>query len=323
MQAEWMEQKLLRFDGTVIDVEVAAAPFTYQGMPAAQVVVRDISDRKKAEAELRKALETERELSELKSRIITTISHEYRTPLTTIYSSAEFLENYSHKLAEERKVQHLRRIQTSSKHLTDLVNDVLLIGQAEADKLKFHPSPLNLDQFCQQLVEEISSGIQNQRAVSVNATAPDHEAVATLEASELAIPRELISFTSQGNCPNACLDEKLLRQILTNLLSNAIKYSPDGGTVRFNLECMEDVAILSIQDEGIGVPAEDLPQLFESFHRATNVGTIPGTGLGLAIVKKCVDLHGGQITVDSVVNEGTRFTITLPLNSPVSHTNSL
>jgi|GEM_PF-3489023 len=102
-QVEWMEQKLLRLDGTVIDVEVAAAPFTYQGIPGAQVVVRDISDRKKAEAELRKALEKERELSELKSRIITTISHEYRTPLTTIYSSAELLENYNHKLAEEKK----------------------------------------------------------------------------------------------------------------------------------------------------------------------------------------------------------------------------
>lgn len=321
-QAEWMEQKLLRFDGTVIDVEVAATPFTYQERPAAQVVVRDISDRKKAEVELRKALEKERELSELKSRIITTISHEYRTPLTTIYSSAELLEHYSHKLAEEKKVKHLRRIQTSSKHLTDLVNDVLFIGQAEAHKLKFNPTPLDLEQFCQQLVEEISSTPHNHGAVSVSEVAPDSEAVATLGASELAIHRELIAFTSQGNCPNAYLDEKLLRQILTNLLSNAIKYSPDGGTVRFNLDCKEGVAVLSIQDEGIGVPAEDLPQLFESFHRATNVGTIPGTGLGLAIVKKCLDLHGGEITVDSVVDVGTSFSVTLPLNSPVSHTDS-
>ena len=321
-QVEWMEQKLLRLDGTVIDVEVAAAPFTYQGIRAAQVVVRDISDRKKAEAELRNALEKERELSELKSRIITTISHEYRTPLTTIYSSAELLENYNHKLAEEKRVKHLRRIQSSSKHLTDLVNDVLFIGQAEADKLKFNPASLDLEQFCQQLIEELSSSSQHQRAVGVSAATPHSEAEATLGASELAIPRELIAFTNRGDCTNVCLDERLLRQILTNLLSNAIKYSPDGGTVRFDLECMEGVAVLSIQDEGIGVPAEDLPQLFESFHRASNVGTISGTGLGLAIVKKCVDLHRGQITVDSVVDVGTSFSVTLPLNSPVCPSHS-
>ncbi len=103
------------------------------------------------------------------------------------------------------------------------------------------------------------------------------------------------------------------------MLSNAIKYSPQESTVRFDLECMESVAVLSIQDEGIGIPTEDLPKLFESFHRASNVGTIPGTGLGLAIVKKCMDLHGGQITVESVLDVGTTFVVTLPLNSGVSN----
>jgi signal transduction histidine kinase len=102
------------------------------------------------------------------------------------------------------------------------------------------------------------------------------------------------------------------------LLSNAIKYSPDGGTVRFDLECREGAATLRIQDSGIGIPAEDLSQLFESFHRAKNVGTIPGTGLGLAIVKKCVDLHGGQITVESEAGVGTTFTVTLPFSPPSS-----
>jgi PAS domain S-box-containing protein len=311
---ELIEQKAVRFDGTIIDVEVAAAPFIYQEKPAAQVVVRDISDRKKAEAELRKALETERELSSLKSRIITTISHEYRTPLTTILSSAELLESYGDNLKQERKLIHLRRIQNSSKHLADLVSDVLFIGQAEADRLRFNPAPLNLEQFCQELVEEIRSASQNQRRVSASTEAPDNQA-----SLERATPRELITFTSRGNCTNTCLDERLIRQSLTNLLSNAIKYSPQESTVRFDLECKESVAVLSIQDEGIGIPAEDLPKLFESFHRASNVGTIPGTGLGLAIVKKCLDLHGGQITVESVVGVGTTFIVTLPLNSFVSN----
>lgn len=311
---QFMEQKAVRFDGTIIDVEVAAAPFTYQEKPAAQVVVRDISDRKKAEAELRKALETERELSSLKSRIITTISHEYRTPLTTILSSAELLESYGDNLKQERKLIHLRRIQNSSQHLADLVSDVLFIGQAEADRLKFNPAPLNLEQFCQELVEEIRSASQNQRRVTSSTEASDSQA-----SSERAMPRELITFTSRGNCTHPCLDERLIRQSLTNLLSNAIKYSPQESTVRFDLECKESVAVLSIQGEGIGIPAEDLPKLFESFHRASNVGTIPGTGLGLAIVKKCVDLHGGQITVESVLGVGTTFIVTLPLNSVVSN----
>jgi signal transduction histidine kinase len=289
--AQLRELKVVKLDGTVIDVEVAAVPFTYQEMPAAQVVIRDISDRKTAEEELHKALEKERELSELKSRIITTISHEYRTPLTTILSSAELLENYEHKFSKEKKLTHLQRIQTSTRHLTNLVNDVMFVGQAELGRLEFNPAPLDLEQFCQKLVEELSTGMQNQTTLTSNI---------------------------RGNCTNACLDEKLLRQILTNLLSNAIKYSPDGGTVRFDLKCADGLADFCIQDSGIGIPEEDLPQLFESFHRASNVGTIPGTGLGLGIVKKCVDLHGGQISVNSMVGVGTTFTVTLPLNYPVT-----
>jgi PAS domain S-box-containing protein len=248
--AEWIEMKAVRLDGTVIDVEMAGFPFIYEQMPAAQVVVRDISDRKRAEEELRKALNKERELSELKSKIITTISHEYRTPLTTIFSSAELLEAYSHKWTEEKKLLHLHRIQTSSKHLSNLVNDVLFIGQAEADRLKFSPTPLNLEQFCWELVEEMQPAAHNQKEMDATYTAVG------------------ITFSTRGNCTNACLDEKLLRQILTNLLSNAIKYSPEGGKVRFELECVGSLAVLSIQDEGIGIPAKDLSQLFESFHRA-------------------------------------------------------
>jgi len=105
-----------------------------------------------------------------------------------------------------------------------------------------------------------------------------------------------------------------LRQILSNLLSNAIKHSPKGSTVCFEASCQNGEVIFQIRDQGIGIPLEDQQRLFESFHRANNVGTIPGTGLGLAIVKKSVDLHGGQITVDSKVGVGTTFTVRLPLN---------
>jgi signal transduction histidine kinase len=123
-----------------------------------------------------------------------------------------------------------------------------------------------------------------------------------------------ISFMCLASCKEACLDEKLLRQFLTNLISNAIKYSPEGGNIQFDLMCRDDTATFRIRDRGIGIPLKDQAQLFEPFYRSSNVGTISGTGLGLAIVKRCVELHGGEIAVESEVGVGTTFTITLPLN---------
>lgn len=213
-------------------------------------------------------------------------SHEFRTPLTTILSSTELLEHYSHKWGEEKKINHFQRIQAAVKHMTHLLNDVLLIGKAEAGKIDFNPTPLALAQFCGELVEEMQLGASTHT----------------------------IDFRIQDQCINGCMDEKLLRHILSNLLSNAIKYSPQGSTVYFNLICKQGKAIFHVQDEGIGIPAADQAQLFNAFHRASNVGTISGTGLGLAIVKKSVDLHRGQINVASVVGVGTTFTVTLPLN---------
>lgn len=246
---------------------------------------QDITERKQAE-ETRKSLEKERELSELQSSFIRMISHEYRTPLTKILTSAELLQNYSHKLTEEKKLVHLQRIQSSVQHMTNLVNDVLVINQAEAGKLQFNPVPLQLDKFCQELVEELQSHTDSK-----------HQ----------------LRFRNQGECSETYLDEKLLRQILTNLLSNAIKYSPEGSEVNFELTCDQEVARFCIQDQGIGIPPAEQAQLFKSFYRASNVGTISGTGLGLAIVKKAVELHEGQITFESTVGLGTTFTVILPL----------
>jgi signal transduction histidine kinase len=258
---------------------------------------RELTARRQAEwalqklnAEIYEALESEKKLNELKSRIITVISHEYRTPLTTILSSAELLERYSHKWAEQRKITHLKRIQSAANHLTDLVGDILDISQVEAGQLDFSPSPLNLESFCRQLVEEL------QRS-----DACEHS----------------LTFVSLGDCSSCIVDEKLIRQIFTNLLLNAIKYSAQGSTVQFNLRCQGDKVVFQVQDEGIGIPIEDQAQLFKPFERASNVGTISGTGLGLAIVKRLVDLHSGEIAVESAVGVGTTFTVTLPLNSNI------
>lgn len=246
----------------------------------------DITKRKHAEEGIRKALEKEKELGELKSRFITTTSHEFRTPLATILSSTDLLKRYSHKFGEDKKLDYFQQIQVAVNHMTSLLSNVLLIGEAEAGNLEFQPTTLNLIQFCHDLVEEI----------------------------QLTASNHMITFCTQEQSTNACLDEKLLRQILNNLLSNAIKYSPQGSTVHFELVCKQGEAVFRIQDHGIGIPLADQSQLFNSFHRASNVGTIPGTGLGLAIVKKSVDLHGGNIKVSSEVGVGTIFTVTLPLN---------
>lgn len=248
----------------------------------------DITERKQLEEELRGALQKEKELSELKSRFVSMTSHEFRTPLSTILSSSELLEHYRHKWTEEKQLSHLHRIQTAVKHMTEMLNNVLIIGKMEAGKLDFVPASLDLVQYCHFLVEELQLNVNNQHA---------------------------INFSCQYESMPCYMDEKLLGHILSNLLSNAIKYSPTGSTVNFTLTCEQGQAVFEIQDHGIGIPPSDLPRMFESFYRATNVGNIQGTGLGLAIVKKCVDVHNGKIAMTSVVGVETTFTVSLPLNN--------
>ncbi|MBW4574788.1 MAG: response regulator [Aphanothece sp. CMT-3BRIN-NPC111] len=242
----------------------------------------------------REALAKERELSELKSRFISVASHEFRTPLTTIMSAAECLEHYRNKWAEDKQIAYLHRIQYSVKHMTELLNDVLTCAKANAEKIEFNPAPIELVEFCHQLTEEMQLGAHNQHQILY---------ICCSDCSGQPL-----------DYAHACMDEKLLRHILNNLLSNAIKYSPKGSTIYFKLACEEGKAIFYIQDQGIGIPPEDIPRLFENFHRSQNVGTIPGTGLGLAIVKNSVDIHGGRITVCSAVGMGTTFKVELPLN---------
>ncbi|MEH2101987.1 MAG: PAS domain S-box protein [Nostoc sp.] len=255
-------------------------------------VVKDIRERKQAEENICKALAKEKELSELKSRFISMTSHEFRTPLTVITSSAGILKNFSHKLNEQQKQKHLQCIQTYVQHTTQLLDDILLINKAEAGKLAFEPTSTNLVQFCRSLVEEI----------------------------QLSSPKHTLAFCPQylGNLSiddrfMTCIDKKLLRQILSNLLSNAVKYSPDSNNVQIDLLVQDQRAVFLIKDEGIGILPEEQQNLFEPFYRASNVGNTPGTGLGLAIVNNCIDIHRGRISFASQVGVGTTFRVELPL----------
>ena len=245
----------------------------------------DITEQKQLEQELILGLEKEKELNELKSRFITMTSHEFRTPLSTILSSAELLEHYRHKWNDEKQLTHLRRIQTAVTRMTEMLNDVLFIGKAEAGILEFKPTCLDLVQYCDELLAEVKLDLNNERE---------------------------ITFTCQSETLPCFMDNNLLAHILRNLLTNALKYSPSDSLVEFNLTSQEGQVIFEIQDQGIGIPREDLPHLFESFYRATNVDNIVGTGLGLTIVKKCVDIHQGEIFVDSTLGGGTKVTVTLP-----------
>jgi len=247
---------------------------------------RDISDRKLATAEIIKALAREKELSELRAKFVTMVSHEFRTPLTTIQFSAGLLQDYSSNWSSEKKSTHFMRIQLAIKRMTELLEDILVIGKIEANTLQFQPVSLNLEKFCRQLVEEQQLNDSNQHPIAL-----------------------IVS----GDNTDAQMDEKLLRQILGNLLSNALKYSPVGTAVDFHLNNQNGEVIFQIKDRGIGIPQADQERILETFYRATNVGNISGTGLGLAIVKRAVELHGGTLAINSQEGIGTTFTITLPL----------
>ena len=254
-------------------------------------VIRDITHIKQAEQDILNALEKEKELGDLRSRFISMASHEFRTPLSIISSSTGIMENYYQRLSEEKKQQHFKRIQSSIKHMTELLDDVLTMSKAEAEKIAFNPQSLDILGFCRDLIAELQLSSSKHTIIFTISETPKINSQDPL----------IVEF-----------DPKLLRQILTNLLTNAIKYSPPESNIDLSLKVEELELIFEVKDHGIGIPVDDLNKLFTTFHRATNTGNIQGTGLGLAIVKKCVDLHQGKIEVHSILNEGSIFTLRLP-----------
>ncbi|GAB4305370.1 MAG: hypothetical protein Fur0025_47420 [Oscillatoriaceae cyanobacterium] len=260
----------------------------------------DITERKQLEAYLRQALAQEKEVNELKSRFVTMVSHEFRTPLATILSSADLMEFYVDSWQADKLLEHIHRLQNAAEYMTQMLNDVLVIGKADAGKLEFKPIALNLSQFCRDLVSSMEEDIQNKKRPNNS----DNNRPKRIDFQENPAPHH----NGEINC---IMDEKLVRQILTNLLANALKYS--ASNVRFELAYEDTMAVFRIQDSGIGISPEDQLHIFEPFHRGNNVENRPGTGLGLAIVKKCVELHNGQITLESQVGQGTTFTVQLPL----------
>ena len=265
---------------------MSAEAIELNGEPCLLALILVITARKRAEEELLRTLAQERELSELKSRFVSMVSHEFRTPLGVIMSSAEILQDYMGRLSPERRTQHLQDIFQCTRHMGALMEEVLLLSQAEAGKLQCKPVALDLVGLSQRITSEVLTATEERCPIEVQIPAP---------------------------LPMADGDEGLLRHILTNLLSNAIKYSPAGVAVQFRIEKQGSNAILTVTDHGIGISEADARQLFQAFHRGGNVGQTPGSGLGLVIVKRCVELHRGRIAFDSHEGTGTTFMVFLPV----------
>lgn len=293
-----------RKDGTNFPVEYISTPMRdeQKRVIGAVVTFRDITRRKWAEAvlqqtneeleaivrsrasELYTANENLRELSALKSRLVSMVCHEFRNPLNNITLSVSSLGRYDEQLSQGEKQQYLQSVAANVERMTQMIDDVLVLGKLEAKQFVLRSQPINLVDFCQELLQEIQ-----------------------------AHKREL-QFVGRFKALEAELDPNLLRSILVNILFNAIRYSAEGDLIQLSLYQRKQQAVFQVKDWGLGIPPEDFPHLFEPFHRGKNVSNIPGTGLGLSIVKQFLDLQQGDIKVDSKLGEGTTFRVSLPLS---------
>lgn len=293
--AVFVSQKFKRADNSMCLMDLTATTIPWEDRRVILATLRDASERERAEAEYQRAqllrvqLEKERELNDLKSRFISMVSHEFRTPLAAIQLTVSILEDYLDRLDPPQRARRFATINSQIKHMTNLLNDVLTISRAEAGALKFDPVMLDLDQASKDIIGEF----------------------------EIAYENYTITYQAQGDNCTFYADEKLWHLIVTNLLSNALKYSPSGGIIRIRLNFEYDKVVLRVTDNGIGIPKKDQERLFEIFHRAANVGSTPGSGLGLAITKHAVELHAGTIHFESEEGKGTTFIVSIPQQSPV------
>lgn len=281
------EEAIIRHDGRERQFITTKKPiFDLNGNASMLVgISTDITDTKNVERYLIEALEDQQALVELKSAFVSMVSHEFRTPLSVILSSVDIMQTYYDRLTPERRQDKLKVVQNQVKRLTKLMDDVLLINRGDVKGLPFSPSLVNIITLSERIIEEVESA---HRDTDVK-----------------------IKFRCQEACKEQYIDTNLYRHIVQNLLSNALKYSKPHSDVQFSINCTDDKLTLVVADTGIGIPQADQKNLFQTFHRANNVGTIQGTGLGLAIVKRAIDTHGGTINLRSIENQGTMFVVTL------------
>jgi PAS domain S-box-containing protein len=242
-------------------------------------VAIDLTERKKAELNLMEALTKEKKLGELKSRFVTTASHEFRTPLSTISSSAYLIEKYTEQADQPKRQKHLDRIISAVNNLSNILNDFLNVGKIEEGKIELNPTLFSIPNFMEKLFLEIKSILK---------------------------PGQNIHYVHEGE-DEINTDPSIFRNIMINLLSNAIKYSSSDSNIEINTKINDHTFQVEVHDHGIGIPEEDQEHLMDRFFRGKNAINIPGTGLGLHIVSKYVERMNGEISFVSKLNEGTTF----------------
>jgi len=308
----------LKKDGTTFPFRLAVSQVQFSGRKIYTGFIHDLSREKEAEEQLREyaahleeevekrtiwlketvaaleeakeevsqSLEKEKELGQLKSRFVSMASHEFRTPLSAIQLSASLIDKYAQPFDNPNIGKHVKRIKNAVGNLTTILNDFLSLEKLEAGKVE--PSFASFDVV--KLSEEITEEMQ-----------------------VIAKENQNIIYQHTGTTSNIHLDGNLLKNCIINLIGNAIKYSGENTFIEFNTEVTENDCIVTIKDNGIGIPEADQKHLFEAFFRAHNTGNIPGTGLGLNIVGRYVNLMNGKIDFESNVNKGTTFILTFAI----------
>ena len=256
------------------------------------VIYSDVTEMKQREAELAEnskrlelALEKEVELSSMKSNFVATASHEFRTPLTTIFSAADLLHHYPDQMDDIEKLDYLEEIKQEVGKMTQLLDDILLVCKMEAGMFFFSPVKANIEVLLRNIVRASQNLAGNAHAINLNIEC---------DSSDVSI------------------DNSLIRHIVNNLLPNAIKYSPEGEPIEVSLSRQNRELILDVADRGIGIPENEIDRVFDTFYHVDNFSGIGGTGLGLCVVKTAVELHGGMISVESTINEGSVFSVRIP-----------
>lgn len=273
-------------------VQKGAQDYLVKGQINSQFLVKSIlyaRERSKNQQILLTALEQEKELNELKTKFVSMVSHQLKNPLTVIKASAELLKMFAEKMTPETYNRCFEQIQNAVQQMLQLIEEVLVVSKVDEKKLFYRPVTMNFEKFCLELVESYTMQ-------------PD-------------VKQEII-FNYHGECQSVIMDKNLLQHIFQNLLSNAIKYSPTDSQIEFNVDCGNGIVVCEIIDQGIGISEKSQKRLFEKFYRGDNVGLVKGTGLGLSILQECVDMHYGFITVNSQLDHGTTFIVTLPTQPP-------
>lgn len=245
-----------------------------------------IAELQSAKEEVSLSLEKEKELGQLKSRFVSMASHEFRTPLSAIQLSASLIDKYAGAFNNPNISKHVGKIKSSVANLTGILNDFLSLEKLEAGKVEASFQSFDLVKLAEEITEEMQM---------------------------VAKENQNIIYQHTGTESMARLDPNLIKNCVINLVGNAIKYSGENTFIQFNTEITPDKCIITVQDNGIGIPETDQKHLFEAFFRAHNTGNIPGTGLGLNIVARYASLMRGEVDFKSSVNQGTLFTISFPL----------